>query len=170
MGALTEQEIFDRMTGCLKASIDNAVALASQPRRGMHYDILRKNLRLAGECCRQAAAWREDARWLSFDTQVTRCHKMAGDFLRGYKTENGEKIHYAPVEVKEFFLLMAQGLAKVHNAVVDMKTRATGRAGMILPLVRQDSRTQGRAVGVKLPAGMAQRKSGLIVPAGAAVH
>ena len=164
MGALTEQEIFDRMSGCLKAAIDCCVHLATKPNRGWHYDKLRKNLRLAGDCCRQAATWREDARWLTHDKNLTECHKRAGDWLRGYKDQAGERIHYSRGDINAMFIKLAQVLSQLHNAVVDMRTRATGRSGMILPVVHREIRTQDRAVAVKLPPGMMQRDSGLIVP------
>lgn len=163
MGALTEQEIFDRMIGCLKASIDCCIHLATSPHRDYHYDRLRKNLRLAGDACRQAAQWREDARWLTNDRLLTECHKRAGDWLRGYKDEAGERIHYSRRDIHELFTMLARNLAALHNSVVDLKTRATGRRGMILPIVHRDTRTQGRAVAVKLPPGMMQRASGLVV-------
>jgi hypothetical protein len=164
MGALTEQEIFDRMVGCVRGAIDSSVQLASSPHRGYHYDCLRKNLRLAGNCCRQAAQWREDARWLNWDKELTSCHKRAGDWLRGYRDEAGERIHFSRADINELFTLLAQALSRIHNAVIDMRDRATARRGMILPLVHRETRTEGRSVGVLLPPGMMQRASGLVVP------
>lgn len=164
MGALTEHEIFDRMIGCLKAAIDCSVQLAVSPLRGYHYDRLRKNLRLAGDCCRQAATWREDARWLQHDKNLTEAHRRAGDWLRGYRDEAGQRIHYSRGDIHKMFTMLAQVLAQLHNAALGLRDKATGKRGMILPIVRQETRTQGRSVAVKIPSGMAQRASGLLVP------
>jgi hypothetical protein len=170
MGALTETEIFDRMTGCLKAAVSDCIDLSKAPRKGSIYDRLRKNLRLAGNCCRQAAQWREDARWLNFDKQITHCIKLAGDWLRGYHDMDGARRLYAADQVSDLFFKLSQTLAALHNLALNTRDKATQRTGMILPIVHRESRTQGRSVAVKLPSGMKRRASGLIVPQSAAVH
>ena len=170
MGQLTEVEIFDRMTGCLKAAVSDCIDLAKSPRQGSIYDRLRKNFRLAGNCCRQAAQWREDARWLNFDKQLTACHKMAGDWLRGYHDPQGRRQLYNAAQVGELFFKLSQNLAALHNLALNTRDNATQRTGMILPIVHRDSKTQGRSVSVRLPKGMQRRASGLIVPESRTTH
>ena len=168
--ATTEVEIFDRMTGCLKAAVSDCADLSKNPRHGEIYDRLRKSLRTAGNCCRQAAQWREDARWLNFDKQITACIKMAGDWLRGYHDPEGKRRLYAANQVGELFFKLAQNLAALHNLALNTRDDKTQRTGMILPIMHRETRTQGRSVAVKLPKGMQRRPSGLVVPESAAVH
>lgn len=164
MGKLTEREIFDRMTGCLKAAASCCAQLSVSPARGQLYDQLRKNLRLAGDCCRQAATWREDARWLNFDKQLTHCHKIAGDWLRGYKNDAGHRVHLAPSEIYQLFTKLGLNLAAMHTLAETTRDAKTQKRGMILPKIHHETRTQGRPSAVKLPPGMMARQSGLIVP------
>lgn len=164
MGRLTEREIFDRMMGCLRAAASCCAQLSVTPRHGALYDQLRKNLRLAGDACRQAATWREDTRWLNFDKQLTHCLKIAGDWLRGYKNELGHRVHLAPSEIYQLFSKLGLNLAAMHTLAEKTRDEKTGKRGMILPKVHRETRTQGRPVAVKLPPGMMARQSGLLVP------
>lgn len=167
MGALTEREIFDRMSGCLKDAVSCCVQISRSKRRGALYDKLRKNLTLAGGCCRQAAYWRQDARWLKHDALLAECHKKAGDWLRGYKDPfSGARTMLAPKLVNELFFMLAQKLAELHNLAVDLRDKKTNRAGMILPIVKPAPGVRHRPQAVMLPPGMRSTPSGLIIPHG----
>lgn len=165
MGSLSEREIFDRMSGCLRDAVSCCVQISKNRRRGALYDKLRKNLKLAGDCCRQAAYWRQDARWLPIDTLLAEAHKKAGDWLRGYKDPySGARTMLAPKLVNDLFFKLAQQLAALHNAVADLRDKRTNRVGLILPQPRAEPGVRHRPQRVTLPPGMIARKSGLVVP------
>jgi hypothetical protein len=167
---LTESEIFDRMSGCLRAAASCAVQLARGKRRASLYDNLRKNLSMAGDCCRQAAAWREDCRWLEHDTLLAMCRKKAGDWLRGYKDPlTGRKVMLAIPLINDLFAKLAQQLTHLHNVAIDLRDKATGRVGMILPRPRAEPGVRHRPQRVMLPPGMMATTGGLVIPSGS-VH
>lgn len=165
MGALTEVEIFSCMSENFRLAAQHSERLAQHVRKGPAYKSLRDELKLIGGAARQAAAWREDARWLLIDKAVTAAHKMAGDWLRGFKREDGVRIKLAPSEIKARFLILAEFLRKTAHDAEALKNKATGKAGMILPNVASVGRNVSH-VPVQLPPGMMATRSGLIVPAG----
>ena len=66
------------------------------------------------------------------------------------------------------FLTLAENLRAMHRMVEALRTQATGRTGMILPDTAPAPFRDTRQHAIQLPPGMAQRSSGLIVPAGTA--
>ena len=164
MGALTEREIFDQMTSQLKSAVDACVHIAKHDRRGWHYDRLRKALALVAGCCRQAAYWRGDARWLNTAMVCAQAHQRTGDWLRGFKDPiSGRRIMYSKKDITDLFTAMAANLAALHNAAVDLRDKKTGKAGMILPIVKEGPHRETRPVSVD---GVKFREltSGLVVP------
>lgn len=153
------------MAGCLKDAISCCVQLSKSQRRGALYDKLRKNLILAGGCCRQAAYWRSDARWLQWDEMLAECHKKAGDWLRGHKDPySGARTMLAPKQINQLFFMLAQALANAHNKVIDLRDKKPHKMGLILPIPKPEPGVRHRPQRVMLPPGMTKTKSGLLVP------
>jgi hypothetical protein len=153
MTGLSEVEIFDCMIGNFRSAAEKCEQLAWHPRRGFVYNAMRKELKLAEGACRQAAAHREDARWLSIGMAIEHAHKRAGTWIRGLPSKDGRKVAHP------LFLKLAESLRKLANDAEILKNRATGRVGMILPEPLPGPHRDTRPVSVRLP-------SGLIVPAG----
>ena len=151
MGALTEIEIFDCMTSNLKLAIEACDALARIPLKGATYDKLRKTLRLIEGTCKQAAAWREDTRWLPLGMQMGRVHQMAGDWLRGIKMPDGTRVKITDGELHPCFVKLAENLRGLLKIAENYRTKATGRRGMILPAVGQGPHRDTRPVGWSPP-------------------
>lgn len=122
MSDLSELEIFSRLEESFREAAEHCEALAVQTNRvkGQRYVKLREHLRLIEGGARQAAAWREDSRWYQIGTFAAECHKKCGDWLR-FKTRG-------PV-----FLKCAENMRMMERAAQEMKTRATGMRGAILP-------------------------------------
>lgn len=119
---LTEREIFDRLKGCLSEAARDCDFIAIQPSSGFYFERLRKNLKLAEGCCRQAAHWREDARWLVPGLKLEHAHQIA----RGW-------LHFPSVKAKKMFHTLAAALRQMKADIVRLETMATGVAGTILP-------------------------------------
>ena len=164
MSALTESEIFDCMAENLRLAAQDCELLATSPAKGFIYDRYRKELKLVEGACRQASAWREDARWLPIGLQMAECHKRAGEWLRGVVQPDG---HRAPIPFGQkhpLFLRLSEVLRMLLAQVEALRTQATGRSGMILPGAAPLPFRETRQHQINLPAGLAQRASGLIVP------
>jgi hypothetical protein len=155
MGALTEVEIFSRMSESLKAAISHCRTLAERRSHEPTYNLLRHELLAIEGCCRQASVWREDTRWLPVGLMMAEVHKKAGEWLRGYKIP-GQLGRVYPS--RKVFNLLAANLEAILKQSEILKNGATGRVGMILPeMQKAPDRTAGRPMQVVLP-------SGLIVP------
>lgn len=133
MGALTETEIFDRLTSSFKLAAELCEDLAKTPVGGQTYDRFRKELRLIEGCCKQAAAWREDSRWLPIGVMMSQCHQKAGDWLRGLKLDDGTRVKIANGQLHPMFLKLAENLRGFAALAERTRTSATGRTGIILP-------------------------------------
>lgn len=122
MSDLTEFEIFDRLVTSFREAAEHCEALALQQNRitGQRYVKLRENLMLIEGAARQAAMWRDDWRWLKIGQYAAECHKRCGDWLR-FKTRG------------RMFLTLAENMRMMQLAAEDMRTRATGVRGPILP-------------------------------------
>lgn len=172
MGALTEIEIFAQLAQSFRLAAELSIKLAIEPRKGPNYVAFRTELKLIGGCCRQAAAWREDTRWLEIDTHMAKAHRLAGGWLRGIRLRAGQpRVKIAASQMHPMFLNLAAFLEHCAGWTEDMKTKATGRVGMILPKPqRAPTRTQGRPIQVLLPPNFNRTPGGLIVPAGMGVQ
>lgn len=147
--ALTEVEILDQMrTQCRKA-IEDAENLAKLPAQGPTYVRLREELKLIEGCCRQAAYWREDARWLPIGLKMEEAHQRA----RVWVTR-----HYA----RKMFLMLANNLRALERKIDNLQHHATGRRGTILPDVQAAPHRDTR------PVGWTATPSGLVIPSDAA--
>lgn len=161
MGALTEAEIFGCLSENLRLAAQDADTLATSPRKGQTYDAFRKRLKLIEGACRQAAAWRQDCRWYPVGMQMAKVHATAGAWLRGAKHE-GRRIALTPAEQKERFTKLAAVLRSFHTVAEDLRTKATGRVGMILPRELPGPHRDTRPVHISRTPG------GIIIPAGVA--
>src|ERR1700751_4496145 len=63
MGRPTEADIFD-LSENFRLAAEDCEKLARLPKKGRAYTSLRNKLELLEGACRQAVAWRDDARWL----------------------------------------------------------------------------------------------------------
>ena len=151
MGALTETEIFD----CLKSNLRSAAAdcdlIARQPVSGPIFDRMRKSLKLVEGACRQAAYWREDARWLPLGIKMEEAHQRARTWL-----------HRPSVSSKKLFTKLGDVLRQLLRDIERLEFMATGRVGAILPKPQPGPHRDTRPVAVMLP----ERRSagGIILP------
>ena len=168
MGALTESEIFDCLKSNMRLAAEHCEDLGRLPRKGPTYRRLREELELIEGCCRQASAWREDTRFLPIALKMAEAHKLAGEWLRGIKVGKGPRRRLPPGQMHPMFMALASALRALAIAVDNLRTKPTGRAGMILPdsVTRPTERRIGAPVSVKLPPGMMKAPSGLILPYG----
>lgn len=148
---LQEQEILDCVQDNFKSAADCCLRLA-RGERGPLYRKLRANLGLAEGALRQAAWWREDARWLYIVPVVARAHQEAGRWLREKGPKTGWKFHK-----------LAEILQSGMKAVEEIRDKRTGRVGMLLPKPLPGPHRDVRPVQVKTPGG-------IILPAGSSVH
>jgi hypothetical protein len=171
MGALSEPEIFSCLTENCRMAAEHAEFLASSPRVGPTYRLLRDELELIEGACRQAAHWREDTRWLKIGLAMEHAHKNAGEWLRGIKNGPGPRIPLAPGHKHPLFMKLAETLRALHKMTDDLRDKATGRVGMILPEVQKaPMRTQGRPMQVLMPPSVQVSRGGILLPPGAAAQ
>lgn len=143
---LTEREIFDQMKNQLRSAIADCKLIAQEPRSGVHFVRLRKSLKLIEGCCRQAAHWREDSRWLGPGLHMEHAHQIAREWL-----------DRPSVKAKKMFTLLGAALTRMLKDLEALETRATGKVGRIL--VPRISASPLSALPVRRMPG------GLIVPA-----
>lgn len=164
MGRLTESEIFDCLSTNFRLAAEHCDDLAILPAKGPTYKKLREELRLIEGACRQASAFREDARFLSIGMQCGHVHKVAGDWLRGMKMPDGSRRMIRPGELHPLFLKLAEVMCAGHRKAEEVRHKATGRVGMILPKVQRAPHRDTRPVGYRATPG------GIIVPDGVRLH
>ena len=167
MSNLTEVEIFDCMSENLQLAAQHCDELAVTSLRGEVYSKLRDELELIEGCCQQASAHREDTRWLPIGMMMGECHKRAGDWLRGYKID-GEWVKPGLGELNLNFVELAKHLRSIQKLSDDMRTKATGKVGMILPETPREFMRENRKHRVVLPGLGAMSPGGIIIPHGAA--
>lgn len=169
MGALTEPEIFACMAESLRQAIGHAQELAERPAQGPAYSALRRELKLIEGCCRQAAYWREDARWLQPGMMMQECHRRAGNWLRAR----------AP---RTLFTKLADNLRLLLRVTDDLRDKAPPKLGLILPEPLKDPTQRNAQIllptmpdtmpkpGGALRATTALSKVRLAMPKGGVIH
>lgn len=142
MSDLTEREIFDRLVTSFREAAEHCEALALQVNRikGQRYVKLREHLKLIEGACRQAAMWRDDARWLQIGQFAAGCHAKCGDWLR-FKSRG------------PMFTKLAENMRMMEKAAVTMRDAATGVRGPILPETPK-YQPENRLVQVRTPGGL----------------
>lgn len=157
MTALSEQEIFACLFENARKAAEHCEQLASVPLRGPVYAALREELSLVEGACRQAAAWRDDTRWLRLGLMMAEAHKRSGAWLRTYTSKDGR------AEAHPLFLKLAENLRHLRDRAERLKSRPTGRStmtqGPILPEVQEGPHRDTKPVQVITPGG-------IILPAG----
>lgn len=165
MGTLTESEIFDCLATNFRLAAEDCDKLAVRPRKGPTYHSLRDKLELIEGACRQAAYFREDARWLDIGRYMAKAHELAGEWLRGIKVGPGRpRIKVAAGHMHPLFLKLGENLRAAQVKAEDFRTKATGKMGTILPKALPGPARDTVPVGWRHSAG------GLIVPGSAAVN
>jgi hypothetical protein len=148
LGALTEREIFSCMTENLAEAAERCAQLAWHPLRGFVYIQFRKNLKLAEGACRQAAAHREDARWLPIALQLGELHKRCGAWLRSSPTTDTRN------QVHPLFKKTAEILLALARQAEDVRDKATNSIGIILPKPLPGPHRDTRPIQVLTPGGL----------------
>lgn len=165
MGDLSETEIFDCLATNFRLAAEHAEDLAKLPAKGPTYIKFRHELKMIEGAARQAAHWRQDARFLSIGIACAKAHATAGEWLRGIRMPDGSRRKLARGEVHPSFMTLAAFLRKCHFKADGVKGRRTGRsAGPYLPPVLPGPHRDTR------PAGWNTTPSGLIVPEHATVQ
>jgi len=164
MGDLTEREIFDCLETSFREAREEAENLARSPRRGPHYKNFRDKIRLVEGACRQASYWREDTRWLDIAQWCGVVHKHCGEWLRGIKVKGGPRVKIAEGQLHPLFLRCAARLEAARLWTVELRDKATGHVGMILPTPLAGPHRDMR------PVGWNRTPSGLILPAAAGMQ
>jgi hypothetical protein len=168
MGALSERDIFDRMSSSLREAVEACESLAANPVKGPSYLRLCEHLSLVEGCCRQASAWREDTRWLTIGLQMEEAHQRAGRHLRGIRVVEGAPRVKHGEKVTHWFFDKLGGILRAYLKATEMlRDRKTGHVGMILPVAQRDPTFQKSRHTVLLP-GERKTRNGLIIPSGAA--
>lgn len=159
MGALTEVEIFSCLEENFRLAAQYCDDLAKLPKKGPTYKNLREALKLLEGAARQAAYWRQDARWLQIGLMMGEAHKRAGHWLRK---------HYP----SPLFKKLAQNLRMGQRAADRLRTARTGCIGTILPKTGNDPNYQKSKFPVLLPPVQKANVTpgGIILPAGMSVQ
>jgi hypothetical protein len=158
MGQLTESDIFECLSTNFRLAAEDCEKLARSPRRGQTYAALRDKLELLEGACRQASVWRQDTRWLAIGMAMAEAHKRAHGWLMGVKINGGPRIKIADGHMHPLFVKLAENLRLAHRKAEEIRTKATGKVGMILPTPGRAPRRDTVPVGWRRP-------SGIIVPA-----
>ena len=148
MSALTEIEIFDCLAQNFASSAEKCEQLAWHPFRGFLYREFVKEIKLIEGACTQAATWREDSRWLTIGFMMGEVHRRAGNWLRTSPTKETRD------EADKRFKKLAENLRKFAHEAEDLRTKATGRSGMILPEPLPGPHRDTRPVQVVTPGGI----------------
>lgn len=164
MGDLSETEIFDCLASNFRLAAEHCEDLARLPAKGPTYVKFRNELRLIEGAARQAAMWRQDARFLSIGIACAKAHELAGEWLRGVRTRSGARRPLARGEIHPSFMTLSVFLRKCQAKAEDVKTKRTGRPGTILPKVQPGPHRDTR------PAGWNTTPSGILIPEHATVQ
>jgi hypothetical protein len=159
MSDLTEAEIFDCLVDNFKKAAVHAEDLAKLPKKGPTYARLREELKLVEGAARQAAYWRQDARWLQIGLYMEEAHQRAGNWLRGIRNKSTGMWEKLPEgQTHPYFMKLAENLRAGLKLAEGYRDNRTGRVGMILPASMnkpapaRDSRAYGYAGPVEYPA------------------
>lgn len=158
MGELTEREIIDCLATHFRLAAEDARSLATLPLKGPTYDSFRKKLRMIEGACRQMSAWREDTRWLPIGRMMAEVHQKAGGWLRGYKRDDGVRVSFPAGQQNHLFGMLAAKLEQLHKVAEGLRTKATGKVGMILPVALPGPHRD------TVPVGWRQSSAGLLMP------
>lgn len=148
---LTEREIFDQLRNQLKVAAEACDHIAGRPESGIHFMRLRSALKLAEGCCRQAAYWRSDTRWLQPGIKLEQAHQRARAWL-----------HRPTIEAKKLFVMLAAAVRRMALDLAILETAATGRTGTILPKPKRYDR-ENRAIQIPAAYHLPRMSAGGII-------
>lgn len=152
MDALNETQLLGRLVENFRLAAEDCDALAVLPAKGPTYDKLRKRLKVVEDDCRMVGSLRADARWLQIGLMMAATHRMAGDWLRGLKGDDGIRRRIPAGTMHPLFVKLAENLRAAMISAQNLRTKATGRTGPILPKpLPAPTRTQGRQIQVLMP-------------------
>ena len=120
MSDLSEADIKQCLAENLRLASSDARLLSILPAKGKCYERFRNSLKLVEGSCRQLAYFREDARWLEMGILMEDAHQRVRRWVVG---------HGQP----ELFRLMSEKLSQMEIMANQLRDKATGRTGMILP-------------------------------------
>lgn len=120
-GLLYEREIFDVMKQNLRSAAADCDMIARFPQSGVAFTRMRRSLKLVEGACRQAAQWREDARWLPAGIKMEEAHQIARVWL-----------HRPSAHSKKMFTGLGQVLRQFLREIERLETMKTGKTGSIL--------------------------------------
>lgn len=109
------------MKNQLRSAAADCDLIAKFPQSGEAFKRMRKSLKLVEGCCRQAAHWREDARWLSPALHMEHAHQIAREWL-----------HRPTVQSKKLFTGLAAALRQILADLLKLETMPSGRVGSII--------------------------------------
>jgi hypothetical protein len=176
MGYLREGEILDKLIDSLRIAAQSCDDIAVRPKKGRTYRELRDALAEAEGACRQMGHWRGQFNWFNLGNTMAEAHKRSGGWLRGVPydvtLDNGGVVtRHRPLGMGEkhpLFVKLAENLRFCRKKAEELRDRATGVIGAVLPEVPNAGRQIGAPVRVLLPPGMIKTPTGLIVPQGMA--
>lgn len=146
----SEGELFSLMRSRLRTVIALCNDLANLPAQGPSYIRMRAELKEIEELCRQAAYYRDDARWLRIGMLMEEVHQQSRHWMR-----------YRSPRFK--FLWLSERCQALLTAIEELRTKATGRVGQMLPKPqRAPDRTEGRLVQVRAMPN--QTAGGILLP------
>jgi hypothetical protein len=152
---LTEAEIFSTMKDRLRSAIADCRFIANFPVAGPTYKRLRQSLKLVEGCCRQAAYFRQDARWFGPGRYAEEAHQRARLWL-----------HRPSVQTHKLFTKLADALEQWMKDLERLEKMPSGRVGTILPKPQRAPLQSGRPVSVIMPSGVALKKTAQSLPVG----
>ena len=158
MGALSEQEIFDCLRDSFRSAIRHCEDLARLPKKGPSYLALRECLGLIEGCARQAAVWRQDWSWFKLGLEIAKVHQMAGDWLRGYKLPNGQRVMIREGQLHPCFMKLAEVLRIGLRKAEEKRTARNYKVGTVLPAAQPGPHRD------TVPVGYRKSVGGIIMP------
>lgn len=124
MGGHTEKELYEIMRENLRLAVEACREIASQWQSGPQFIRLRDHLKKVEESCRDTMWLREDSRWSEVSLKFEQCHQIARRWL-----------HHPSVISKKSFLSLGAALGFLLMEVTRLYSARTQRMGMILPEV-----------------------------------
>ena len=152
--ALSETEIFSLMAERLKLAAECADKLAVSPKQGPTFHALRGYLKEIEGCCRQAAYWREDSRWLPVGLEMEKAHQLARRWIAE---------HYS----RKLFTMLATKLRELEKIAADLRDKAPPKLGLILPdMIPDPTPRPAQVMTPRQSPKLIKRKPSLILPSG----
>lgn len=155
MSALTERDIFSKLTDGFAEAASLCEKIAAVPLKGASYRRLITVCTEIEGACRQAGHWRENYHWFPLGIEVHQLQLLMGKWLRA---------HYPKPRAKELFTIAAQTMRRLQALALTKQNQKHGQIGMILPTPGEGPARQ-RAVQVPN-----MTPGGIVIPEGASLQ